>query len=470
MPEPNNGPKTNKVQFPYADHQDRLNRYSHNDKLFEAAHYMAFAEIARDNQFRTDYERLKYVVANFSGLISKVSSDMLFGEEVNIRMPDKSQQAFMDSLVHDNSLNTLFYESALESSRRGDSIFKLRVQGDQLKWETVNPSNYFPHLSTGDVTKADQHEIAWVTEISGRKYVRKEIHSPGLVENELWSFQDQQIGARVAWPAFFPDIKEQQLTGIDRSLVIHIPNYRDRSRFFGFDDYGDILTLQFALNNRLTKNENVLDKHSDPILAVPDGILDENGKVKREALHMFEISPSEDGGSPMMPEYITWNASLDNAFKQIDKLVEFLFMFSETSPDAFGMGQNGAASGRALKLRLMRTIAKVNRKRIYFDRAIKEAAYVAQLLAKTHNLSIMGQKVQGEPTLPEIEWQDGLPTDSYEAAQEEQLRVAAGNTSTVDSIIRLDHVDREAAEKTYERIKSETRVDPPSSSPVNFGG
>ena len=65
-----------KVQFPYASQQDRLNKYSQNDQLFKGQHFLAFANMAKDTDFRNDYERLRYVIANFAGLISKVSADI----------------------------------------------------------------------------------------------------------------------------------------------------------------------------------------------------------------------------------------------------------------------------------------------------------------------------------------------------------------------------------------------------------
>jgi hypothetical protein len=137
-------------------------------------------------------------------------------------------------------------------------------------------------------------------------------------------------------------------------------------------------------------------------------------------------------------------------------------MFSETSPDAFGMGTGQSDSGRALKLRLMRTIAKINRKRLYYDQAIKEVLYTAQLLAKANNIKVMGETLPADPVVPEIEWADGLPQDSFEAAQEEQIRIASGNTTIVDSIMRLDDVDEDTAEKKYQKIKAEGAISLPS--------
>jgi hypothetical protein len=253
--------------------------------------------------------------------------------------------------------------------------------------------------------------------------------------------------------------------GINDPILFHVPNWKDGSSFFGYDDYQDLIPLFYAINNRMTKTENILDKHSDPILALPEGVLDEDGRIKKESFTMFEI-PGQDVGSTAKPEYIVWNASLESNFKHIEKLVQMLYMFSETSPDAFGMGENQTESGRALKLRLMRTIAKVSRKRLYYDAALKEMLFTAQKLALVHGVEVGGLKLTKAPAPIEIEWQDGLPIDPYEAAQEEELRLASGNTSKKQAIMRLDRVDEDTAEQTLQEIKDEDAISMPTGGPV----
>lgn len=138
-----------------------------------------------------------------------------------------------------------------------------------------------------------------------------------------------------------------------------------------------------------------------------------------------------------------------------------MYMFSETSPDAFGMGDGKVDSGRALKLRLMRTIAKVARKRLYYDAALKEVLHTAQLLAKAWDLGVYNEDKDdyslklNNAEVPEIEWSDGLPIDETEAIANEQIRIESGNTPTVDSIMRLDRVDKDTALKKLAEIRGE---------------
>jgi hypothetical protein len=206
----------------------------------------------------------------------------------------------------------------------------------------------------------------------------------------------------------------------------------------------------FALNNRMTKIDNILDKHSDPILAVPEGVLDEQGNVKKEAFGMIEVKGDKD-----KPEYIVWNASLEVAFKEIDKLVEFMFMFSETSPDVLGLGQGQAESGRALKMRLLRTLAKRNRKQLYYDQALKEVLYICQLLSKAKGYTVNGKKVTDIPVIPQIKWADGIVNDPIEDTTVETMKVELGLTSKKRSIMKLEGVEEAEAEAIIEDIDNE---------------
>lgn len=468
-------PPANRLKFPYPDQEARMQRYQFNDDLFAGRHFDAFKLKIQNEHYNRDYAKLKYVVANFAGLISKLAADMLFGEPSKIKVPD-GDQLFIDALVNANHLNVQNYESALGNSRHGDALYKLRVgklnPGDTdstVIIEDITPAIYFPHLDPSNVrAEPECKELAWKVNIDGQDYVRQELHYAGYIENKLFKLKDGQIQAAALLSLISPDLQPREETGINQSLLIHVPNWKDGSTHFGYDDYADLVTLFYAINNRMTKTENILDKHSDPILALPEGVLDEKGQVKKEAFHMFEIPSSDIGGTVTKPEYIVWNASLDSNFKHIDQLMDMLYMFSETTPDAFGMVKAtgaGAVSGRALKLKLVRTIAKINRKRLYYDAALKQVIYVAQLLAKKHNLKVDGVPLTKNPVYPEIDWQDGLPVDSLEAVTEEQLRIESGTTSKRQAIMRLDGVDEETALETLVEIKSEDAVAMPNGAP-----
>ncbi len=447
-------------EFPYPDHINRINYYKYYEKLFIGDHFGAFAYYMDDERFTAQYQKLRYVMANFAGLISKVIADFLFSEPITARVPDGDQD-FLDALWRENNLDTQLYESALTNSYNGDDVFKVRVgkrnfydDKPTLIIEETTPTIYFPKVNGFNVREVPQRqELAWTFTINGKKYLRKEIHEGGTIYNEVWQMEGNKIVAQVDISILgIPDLQPMVPTGVKEPLLFHIPNWKTGNRYFGISDYHDLDSLFFAINNRLTKTDNILDKHSDPILMVPPGVLDENGKVKKKALGVIEIAEGETG----KPEYIVWDASLENAFKEIDYLVDKLLMTSEISPDAFGMGKNGAAeSGRALKFKLLRILAKAKRKKLYYDTQLKNVLFVAQKMAKVWNLEVGGQKLKGDPALVELEWNDGIPVDEKEEAEVETMKIDAGIQSKKEAIMRIDGIDEKAADKKLKDIEAE---------------
>lgn len=472
------------LKFPYVSEVGRLTDYGYNKNLFLGKHFKAFNIRIDDPIYANkEYYMMRYLSANFPGLISKIMADLLFIEPPKIRADDGDQN-FIDALQSDNKMRVQNYESALMNSYFGDGLYKLRVgkrrQSDKetsVIIEQVTPRIYFPVYDPANVTGEPlEQELAWVVTIAGRPYLRKEIHKPGLIKNQLWELEGTpQIGYKIKHEADIgllniPGLLPEVVTGIDRSLLIHIPNWRPGERHFGLSDYYDLDTLFYAINNRLTKVDNILDKHGDPILAVPPGIIGEDGKIKKKQLGVIELAEGEEG----KPEYIVWDAKLDSAFSQMDRLIETVFMISETSPVVAGLDKGGnLESGRALKYKMLRTIAKAQRKQLYYTEGLKEVFYVAQLLAKEYNVKIDGVGLTQKPVKPEIVWSDGLPADMTELIDNEIKRIDAGLTSTPDAIARIDDVDEDTAEKKAKEIKAEKQIDLKSMQGVaknGFGG
>lgn len=455
--------------FPKKADKARLEKYLHYDKLYAGEHFDAFSIKAQDG-FNNVYTRLRYVVANFAGLSSRVLADMLFGETITLDVKDSDLQNFIDGFQEKNQLFNQLYESELVNSRKGDDVFKLRVgarnptipdAASEIIIEQIGPEFYFPQFSKKSSRGQSDSDVIveqfeQFNENTGKNdcYIHKEIHTPGLIQHEVYRYdkQQQKIVSQEVDPEVFgwPDTED---TMVDRSLIFHIPNVRDGAGYWGTSDYSDLETLFFALNNRITKTDNILDKHSDPILAVPPGVLDENGNVRKEALGMFEVDNDNSGFNK--PEYVVWNANLDAAEKEIEKLVEFLFMFSEIAPAAFGMDKNGQAeSGRALKFKLLATIRKRNRKKRYYDQAIKDMLETAMKLSMAHKVEV-GGVIPKAVERPTIAWGSGLIPDETEEIDNSTKRIDAGLSSRADEIARLDEKTPDEAKKKVKEIDAE---------------
>lgn len=432
--------------------QSRANTYETYEDIFMGKHTAAFSRFSAEMTKKKKV--LLYVVCNFGGLISKVSADLLFGEQIGISYPDTAtdkHKNFIDNFIKTNDLHTQNYESALANSYLGDQFIKLRRDDKGVVYaDYINPELVSIETEGDNKRAVESITVGWIKNDNGKLYLRKEIHKKGKIFNELWLLDKSgKPTMKVDMKAVddYAQIPDSQDTGVDDFLIRHIPNWRTSSRNWGISDYIDLLSLFDEANNRVSRVKDILDKHSDPKLAVPPGVIQPDGTVKGANFDLVEVAGTSQS-SLTKPEYITWDASLDAAFKEIDKIVDFLFLFSETSPAAFGMDKNGTAdSGRALKFRLIRTMAKISRKKNYYDSALTWLFETAQKLGNV-----------ADPITPNIVWQDGIPQDTYEAAQIEEIRLRSGNTSVESSIKRLDGGSEKDIEAEVKKIDDEKKA------------
>lgn len=452
------------AKYPSEKDKLRIQNYKLYEELFLGEHFEAFSKIHKN--LRSDFETIRFIAVNFAGMLSRLSADMLFEEFPIIRFSNNNKELneWLANLFHANNLRTQFYESALEGSYRGDIVFRIRAEDGKCIVEDINPESYVAIYDSSNTRKEPtEHWIVEELELAGlgadgkpMKGVLIEKHLKGIIRYELWTIESEQLGAQLDIKQYFPDLEIETKTGINDFLVFHSKNWGINSRYYGISDYNDIVGLFYAIDNRTSRIDNILDKHGDPILAVPPGVLNENGEVKKEAFGLIEVDFGESKGS--MPQYIVWDAKLESAFKQIDYLMEFLYMISETSKSAFGVDKDGIAeSGRALKFKLLRTIAKKHRKELYFDRLIKEVIKTAMEFTKANKLTVEGQPfpTNAKIELPEIVWQDGIINDLKETIENEETKLSAKLTTRADAITTIEGITPEEAEIKVKKIDDE---------------
>jgi hypothetical protein len=95
----------------------------------------------------------------------------------------------------------------------------------------------------------------------------------------------------------------------------------------------------------------------------------------------------------------------------------------------------------------MPILSKVNRIRTQYDKAVRDALYMCQLI------EIANGDASFEAVYPTIAWQDGIPKNALEEAQIMALRT--GNKPNLDvksAIKNQDSVDDEKADEIIRRI------------------
>jgi len=428
---------------------DRLERYAQNRLLFEGKHELVYKDWIR--LLREDQQATLEMVLNWHKRLTLLFADLLLGEPPRITAGDKDsqEQEAVERIIEDNGLFNVAYEVVLDVSRYGTGIFKVRYDGRAII-EGQQPAIWFPVVKPDNIKEIQAHVLAWTyeedTQERGKtvtkKYLQTETHERGKIITAKYPIENNIIG-----PAL--EYKETE-TGIDEFLVVPVNNILTTDRITGLDDYSDLDSIIQALEVRVAQIERILDKHADPNMYGPDTALEHDpttGQWKyRGGGKYFPVSQGEQP-----PGYVTWDGQLEAAFKQIELLMEQLYILSETSAAAFGQLKAGLAeSGTALKRLMMAPLAKVNRIRMRFDPALKEVLWLASILEKAQGMAgaIVLENIH-------IDWKDGLPDDEQELTQNEVQRYTAGLTSLESSLRRLYGLEGEALQEEIDRIKAE---------------
>lgn len=449
--------------WPPKSERKRLQRYRDNRLLFQGEHHEVFKEIWQ-RLFRVEWQLSVEIVLNWPKRLSTLWSDLLIGERPSLSdSKDKENgSVYFEGLADKINLWKSAYIAAIDTSRYGDSVFKVRRDDKgNVKISVIPPEFWFPIVSPTDAKEITHHVIAWPSlkdyenplNTDGTLHV--EVHTPEAIGYREYKLPPHggTLGAPIA------ESMEENTAG--RMLIVHCPGLETSDTVYGMDDYDDLTSVMQELEVRFAQVAKVLDKHGDPKMYGPSSVLvkDEmTGKLKAD---VGDYWPVDDEESP--PGYIVWNAQLEHSFTQIKGLMEQFYMLSETSPAVFGKIESGLAeSGSALKRLFMAPLAKVNRVRMNFDPALREVLTIAAILDGKDENSIA----------PVIGWKDGLPDDEAEQVNMASTAVSAGISSKRSAMKRAFGLDDEQTDEEMRQIEAESKaemLDSPDA-PLDDGG
>lgn len=451
--------------FPVPEQADRIEKYRRNEKLIKGDHHAIFS-----SKHKNDL----YISANFAGLIVRKSADFLLGEKPVIssgKRDGSKEQKMLDRLVSTNNFHRLMYQVALQAAGKGEGFVKIRYGQEyggafpesydpkRIIFEAVNPVKVYPQTSPLDANKVIAYHIAEPIRVEGDKFhLYVESHFAGrivyrrftMVENMTLRNGDiVQFKIKEELPEYFEVVN----TGVPVPLVVHVSNFNDGTTWEGQDDVSEHMALFDEINNRLTQVANILDKHADPPLAVPTGLLnvDEEGQpyFNIAVNKVFEVLGKED----IVPQYVTnSNPLINDAMKELEYTIDYLLATSEIPNMAVGLKDNGTSgnSGLAIKWRMNTLLAKINRKRHFMDDAMKRILMIGQMLEIAVGIA------DYQLTEPVIKFNDGLPQDETELANRMAIRTNGSQTlSRKTALMLLDGLTEEQADEEIKRIDEE---------------
>lgn len=441
--------------WPPPEEAERLNRCSQNRLLFEGKHERVFAQWVK--LLRNDQQATLEMVLNWHKRLSTLWADLLLGEPPRITAGDRNsaEQQTAERIISSNQLHNAAYEVALDVSRYGVGLFKIRYDKMAII-EPQQPAMWFPVVATDNIRNIMAHILAYTYEVEEvgyfgkrhkQQYLKTEVHEKGKITTAVYLLKDGRIAA----------VREQEeiRTGVDDFLVVPVHNILTSDRAIGTDDYSDLDSIIQELEIRTAQISRILDKHADPNMYGPDTALEQDASGAWSFRGGGKYFPVGRDDSP--PGYVTWDGQLEAAFKQIDLLMEQLYILSETSSAAFGQLKAGIAeSGTALRRLMLAPLAKVNRLRLRFDPALKKVLKLAAALE-------VAQGMRGAAKLETIDiaWQDGLPTDDKEQAEIMSMLVQNGLISRETALKRLFQFEADTLKEELLRITAETNAEVP---------
>lgn len=374
--------------FPPLKERDRILRYVENEALFDGEHFgdvlrtrdKVYSREVRVSVYQKCTERICQVVGNFDDVISfpvllnyqKLMSlkmaDLVCGEYPSITgTTTKENQALKD--VRDyTDFDARLYSTVIDISRFGDAIWRMYLDDTGRKVFTCwDPKEWYPIVSQDGTNTITAHVLCWKLNLTEsatgtppqwQLYVQ--IHwntadKRGKYESRVYEMDSTggTIGKLI-------ESKEVD-TGLDRCAVFSLKAYGTTTSVYGYDDYMPIDSILAEIMARIGQISVILDKHADPNITGPVTMLSQDpqtGEYHLKTGKFFATSPGENE-----PKYMTWDGQLSAAFKQLEFLINQLYILSEMGAALLG-GQDGsgtAISGTAMRFKMVNPLAKARR-------------------------------------------------------------------------------------------------------------
>lgn len=391
---------------PTRDAQDRLERYDRAERLLDPKEHVA---LFRESMLEPpgDDTAKHWVPVDFPGMLTRLMRHYTIGRDFRVKAVLRGNiasgeerelkaqaQTEIDRITKGANVPQLLRQVTEALPAFGDAVLRVDVEekegpdGDKLPQcvvRYIKPSNYFPELDPLDRTRVLSVTLAWVFPLasgteSGDMVVLREIHEPGSIAYKLNSWDGSKLGDERPVASEFPDLEDRE-TGIDELPIIHMGYQTRAGEHWGQSELLRVERLMLALENRLSQEDEVLEKHARPKLIVGPGVMDPDGRASLKDFDIIEVNP-DILEKAVTPSYLTWDMQVGGITHEIEKLEEYLFITTETSPASFGLERDGSQveSARALRFKAHRTVNKVNDVRDELDGDVQALYRICQKL------------------------------------------------------------------------------------------
>lgn len=460
--------------FPPEREIPRITRYRQNAMLFDGDHFADPTFRKHDNVcdqgvslYLKCAERISRVIGNFDEIISfpvllnyqrlmsLKMADLVCGEHPTISGATSTENEALRDVRDSSDFDAKLYSTVIDISRYGDAIWRIYKDWDgRYNFTCWDPTEWYPIVTQDGTNSIEAHCLCW------RENRSKDIDNPDwYLHVQIYRTAPQYVGyyeqreykLGTNGRTILEQTRSQKVpTGLDRCAVMHIKAFATTNSVYGYDDYMPLDSLLSEIMTRVSQISGILDKHADPNITGPVSMLTVDQKTGEYHLSngkFFAVSPGEE-----QPKYMTWDGQLEAAFKQLEFLINQLYILSEMGAALLGGadGSGQAISGTAMRFKMVNPLAKARRVANSLTRPVRQLFSSLSVSAEGVEEAIPYSKVS-------VFWADGLPDDPRENI--ENCKLATGATKMMPlekGIMEFFGRSNEEAKQWIRMIEDET--------------
>lgn len=454
--------------YPPTEESERLRRYRQNAALFDGEHFAdsayrsssTFPRSETVDIYRKAASRISRVVGNFQDIVSFPTllnyqrlmslkmADLVCGEVPSISGSTTEENKHIRDSRDYTEFDGKLYSTIIDLSRYGDAIWRIYKDDAGRNTFTVwDPYEWLPVVSQDGTRTVLQHCIVWRVNKAPNQmvpdwYLHVQVHGTTPADFGHYDYYEYKLNSDGCTIA--NELRHEVIqTGLDRCAVEHLRSFATSSTVFGYDDYMVIDSILAEIMVRIGQISVILDKHSDPNLTGPSSMLTVNPETGEHYLktgQFYAVSQGEE-----QPKYLVWDGQLEAAFKELEKLLDQLYILSEMGAALLGGATSGnqAISGSAMRFKMVNPLAKA--RRVANSLSLPIRRLFATITETSLELSSIG-----------IQWYDGLPDDPRENI--ENAKLASGATQMMplkEAIMEFFGQSAEEAERWVGEIDDE---------------
>lgn len=345
---------------------ERQKNYNDGRLLYDGKFVEVFEDVwqAMASRYGADWQEIQQVLININlfRTLTETFKTLAFSKEPEIT--DEKGEKLDNKIFNCNSFYSTMKKAFISAHAQGDGVFKVYTKSNgEIGISSVNPELWIPVYNPNNLDEIEYHVVGYVYEVENDtygwvngsyiqlsdKYLDIEVHHKGGYEKRLYKLDKFNIiKKRLTDPA----TEFVKFTNWNDFAVFPF-NYGTPSwRTFGMSQYADIIPLIDELVVRISNNSKILDDHADPQLITPETALEFDSNSGQHIYKRHQALTLDKNGNK--PEYLTWDGSLENSYKQIELIMSLFYMISRTNPQMYGIDVSGNLSGDALtKILLM---------------------------------------------------------------------------------------------------------------------